>query len=338
MKRVLVVAPNWIGDCLMATPALRALKQNLKSPYIGILTHPRVRDIFKNNPNVDEIIEFNGGSSIFFKLRLISRLGEIKFDTAFILKPSFTKSLICKLSGIKDIYGHKSRKITFINRFAENSSQEVHKMDYYLSIVRSLGFEAAKKESEFFLTEGEIDEAGPLLRDIPRARFRIILHPKANWSLKEWPKESFAKLADKLTGELDAAVVITGTSQDLELACKIEKLMFNKPYILAGKTSLGELAALIRSADLFISADTGIMHLAASMHTPLIALFGPTHPSISGPRADSIIRIIYNDIGCKVPCYRLDCSDNACMKNISVDDVFEEAKEILSNQQLTRQA
>ena len=332
MKRILVVVPNWIGDSLMATPVLRALKENVKSSYTGVLAHSRVLDIFKNNPYVDEIIEFDVKKNFFSKLRIISELAGKKFDTAFLLKPSFTKSLICRFSGIKDIYGHESKKLTLINRPIKSNSQVVHKMDYYLTIIESLGLKAAKKESEFFLTESELKKVEPMLSSLPKARFKIVLHPKANWFLKMWPQESFAKLADKLIGELDAAVIITGTSQDLELASKIESLMVNKPYLLAGATSLRELAALLRKVDLFISADTGIMHLAASLGTCLIALFGPTHPSASGPRAASITKIIHNDVGCKIPCYSLDCRDNICMKSIAVDEVFEEAKKILSNQ------
>ena len=330
-KRIVVIVPNWIGDCLMATPVLRALRENIKNSYIAVLGHPRVIDVFRFNPNLDEIIEFDFKKGIFPLLDIIFRLSPKKFDTAFLLKPSFTKSLVCRLSGVRNIYGCSSKKITFINKsFEAHGRDEVHKMDYYLNTVTGLGLKLTKREPEIFLSNDELDKATRVLESLPEASFRIVIHPKANWHLKMWPVEAFAGLADKLISELKASVIITGTAQDLELAHKIESLMANKPRILAGTTSLRELAAILSKVDLFISGDTGIMHLASSIHTPVLALFGPTHPSISGPRASSIIKIVFNDVGCKVPCYKSDCLSNICMKGIGVDRVFEAAKNIIS--------
>ncbi|MBN2120962.1 MAG: lipopolysaccharide heptosyltransferase II [Candidatus Omnitrophica bacterium] len=329
MNRVLIVFPNWIGDCLMATPALRALKENKKSSFIGIIVHERVSDIFKNSPFVDRIIESNFPKNIFGKLSLISKISREKFDTVFLLKPSFTKSFVCKVSGIKDIVGFKSKKFTFINKPIEPAEADVHKMDYYLRLLEKSGLKVEKKKSEFFLSDQERKQAQAFLKDLPLKKFRIAVHPRANWDLKMWPAERFASLCDRLIEDLECCLIITGTKQDLDLCSRIGGLMVNKPYILAGKTNLRELAALLKEVDLFISPDTGIMHLAASINTPLIALFGATSPFLNGPRADGAMKIIYNDTGCEKPCYKLGCRDNICMKNIFVEEVFKAAKEML---------
>lgn len=328
MNRVLVIMPNWIGDCLMASPLVRAIRENKKSAYIGVLLQRRVLEIFQANPFVDEIIVFND-NDFFSRVGIFSRLKKKKFDTAILLKPSFTKSLVCKLAGIGSIISYNFKKFTFINKAYPIPSGKIHKIDYYLSLLEGLGYKVTGRIPDFFLTESEENSAQKVLTNVPKARFRIALHPKANWPLKQWPKEYFARLADRLINELGAQVLITGSLQDINLARDVANIMQANPYILAGKTTLRELAGLLGKVDLFISADTGIMHLAASTNTTLIALFGPTDPSLTGPRGKGQIKVIYKNKDCKTPCYKLDCQDNSCMKDISVDEVFKEAEKIL---------
>ena len=328
MKRILVVVPNWIGDCLMVSPLLRALRQNIKDSFLGVLAHSRVVDIFKNNPFVDLIISFDAKNA-FPRPSLISKISKENFDTALLMKGSFTKSLLCKLSGIRDIAGFASKKITFINKSVKQPCADMHKMDHYLAVLQSLGFQAAVKRSEFFLSEEERVEARMFFEKLPQKRFTILLHPKANWQPKMWPPMYFARLADLLIEDLNAQVFITGSKQDLDLALKIKKASRLKPSLLAGETTLRQLAALLEESDLFISADTGIMHLAASLNTSLIALFGATDPRLNGPRGEGIIKVIYKEKDCPMPCYKVDCKDNICMTAIKPEEVFEEAKKIL---------
>ncbi|MCD6540081.1 MAG: glycosyltransferase family 9 protein [Candidatus Omnitrophica bacterium] len=329
MKRVLIVMPNWIGDCLLASPSLRAVKESGKE-FLAVLAEERVREVFRNNHFLDELIIFKDRR--FFRPKvlktLILRVSLLKIDTAILFKPSFTKSLICKLSGIKEIIGYKSKKISFINRKIPPPSGNIHKMDYYLNILEAIGIKT-KKTPEFFVKEEYLQKAKKFLEGVSPERKKIVIHPKANWPLKMWPKKYFAELADRLIEELNSEVLITGSAEDEDLALSIYRLMRNTPHILAGKTSLGELAGLLKLVDLFISADTGIMHLAASLKVPLIALFGPTLPSISGPRGEGFIKVIHKEKDCFLPCYNLKCKDNLCMKKITPQQVLEEVKDFL---------
>jgi heptosyltransferase-2 len=329
MKRVLVIVPNWIGDCLMAGPLFRALRKSIEASFIGVLGHRRVVDIFKNNPFIDKVISFDAKNA-FPKISMVSKISKERFDTALLLKPSFTKSLLCRLCGIKEIVGFSSRKLTFINRLLVPPAARVHKMDYYIGLVEGLGFGVEKRKSEFFVTSQERADAKEFMAGLPKKRFAIALHPKANWNLKMWPPLYFSRLADLLIEQLDARVFITGSPQDLELALNIEKASNLRPSVLAGRTSLRQLAAILEQIDLFISADTGIMHLAAGLSTPLIALFGATDPQLNGPRGEGLIKVIYKNKNCPMPCYKLDCKDNVCMKAIKPEEVFEEAKGILN--------
>ena len=330
INRILVLVPNWIGDCLMITPMIRALRDNFPKSHIGILANKRVRDVFRNNPFINEVIEIKDSISFFDKIRLVKVLSLKRFDTALILKPSFTKSLICKLSRVKSIVGFKSKKFTFTGIRIEPLFKNSHKMDHYLYLLTGLGIKVDRITSEFFLSANDKEKARQILTSVKKGACLVVLHPKANWDLKMWPEEYFAELADKLIEKSGASVILTGTNDDLPLIKRIEHLMENKPYILAGRTSLGELAAVLKYADLFISADTGIMHLAAALKIPLIAVFGATSPYMNGPRGEGIIKILFKNKKCGLPCYNLDCKDNICMKEVKVDDVFRQAREIFN--------
>jgi len=330
MRRILLIMPNWIGDCLLASPSLRAVKESGKE-FLAILAEERVREVFRNNPFLDELITFKDRR--FFRPKvlktLISRISLLKIDTAILFKPSFTKSLLCRLSGVNQIIGYESKKITFINRKIPPPSGNIHKMDYYLNILEAIGIKT-KKTPEFFVKEEYLQKAKKILEGISSERKKIVIHPKANWPLKMWPKKYFAELADRLIEELNSEVLITGSVEDEDLALSIYRLMRKTPRILAGKISLGELAGLLKLVDLFISADTGIMHLSASLGVPLIALFGPTHPLISGPRGEGFIEVIHKEKECPLPCYNLKCKDNLCMKKITPEEVLERVKSFLT--------
>lgn len=329
MKKILVSAPNWIGDCLMVTPLIRALKDNFPDSDICVISHKRVKDVFQNSPFVNEFIEIGNAIGFFDKLKVIKALSLKKFDTALMLKPSFTKSLLYKLAGIKDIVGFKSKKFTFAGIKVQPLPEGRHKMDCYLHILEGLGIKGCGKTPEFFLSKDDEEKAGEILSQVNKEAHLVILHPKANWPLKMWPEEYFAELADKLIEELSVSLVFTGTKDDLPLIERIESLMKNTPYNFAGRTSLGELAAVLKRADLFISADTGIMHLASALKVPLIAVFGATSPYLNGPRGEGRIKVLFKNKRCKLPCYEFNCQDNTCMKEIKVEDVFNQAREVL---------
>jgi heptosyltransferase-2 len=312
----------------MLTPLFRALKEKYPDLFIGVLAHRRVIDVFTSNPFIGSVISFDTKNT-YPKLSMIAKIKAEGFDTALLLKASFTKSLLCKLSKIEKIIGPASKKLTFINKTMKPLSRSEHKMDNYLGFLEHLGIVPKKKIPEFFLDEKEKSEALATLERVPKKRLTVLLHPKANWELKMWPAGNFSRLSDMLIEGLDARVIITGSQDDLEIASRIREVSRLKPWVLAGATSLGQMAWLIKESDLFISADTGIMHLAASLKVPLIALFGATSPLFNGPRGEGAIKVICKDKDCKMPCYKLDCRDNECMKAITPEEVFEAAKEML---------
>lgn len=151
---------------------------------------------------------------------------------------------------------------------------------------------------------------------------------------KRWPPEHWRSLAASLSGGSGCRIVITGGSKDEPLAREIASAACGgpSPVIACGRSGIREFAALSRRLDLFVSADSGPLHIAncAGGKGRIIALFGPTDPLLTGPRPAHRCDILRADCGCKIPCYETGCADNRCMKNITPQQVLRRALEILS--------
>jgi len=161
----------------------------------------------------------------------------------------------------------------------------------------------------------------------------VIINPGGNWNLKRWPKERFAQLITFLLEHWDVQVVLSGAKKDVPLIKEIDHLCEGGAVLLAGKTGLCELVALMGKATLVISADSGPLHIANGVGTPVVALFGPTRPEITGPRGSGRVVLLQKDVGCNSEaCYVLDCPDNLCMKAVTVDDVCAAVDTVLREQ------
>ncbi|MDP3803955.1 MAG: lipopolysaccharide heptosyltransferase II [Candidatus Omnitrophota bacterium] len=335
MRRILIINVNWIGDVLFSTPFIRAIRETYPDSYIACLLHPRCKEMLEDNPRLNEIIiydEEGAHKGLFGKLKLIAGLRNSNFDTAFILHRSFTKALIAKLAGAKEIVGYPTRKRAFLLTSAvEEPAEEIHKVEYFLNIARSAGIKPGSVSYEFFIKDSDRKFAEKLLRTNgvnEKDRF-VVLCPGGNWDPKRWPKENFAKLADELADNFGVKIVISGAPKEMKLAEGIRNLMRYAPVIICGHTTLKQLAAIFEKSTLVIANDTGTMHMALAMKANTIALFGPTSPKITGPYGEGSYKVIFKNESCDVPCYDVTCKDNQCMAAIKVDDVVGEAKEAL---------
>ncbi len=334
IKNILVVEVNWLGDVLFTTPAIRAIKKAYPNCHLACMVLPRVREVIEGNPNVDEIIIFDEKGKhlrIFPRIKFIMELRKKRFDVVFLFHRSLTRTLITFFSGIPQRIGFAYLKRGFLlTKRIPVPPREMHRSDTFSKIVESFGIKVDDRKCEFFISE----KSRAFIRDffkkegIVDSDFLVVINPGANWSLKRWPKDNFAELSDRLVEYFDAKIVISGSEKDLSLATDISNMMKKKALIVAGKTTFKQLGALMERANLVISADSGPMHLAAAVSKNLIALFGPTEPKITGPRGKANTIIIHKDMGCKIPCYELDCRDNLCMKTISVEDVLLEVRKI----------
>jgi len=335
-KHILIFNVNWLGDVLFSTAAIRNIRHNFPGSFLACIIPSRCYPILKGNPHLDEIIIFDEEDrhkSILAKLKLAQYLKAKKFDAVFLLHRSFTRALICRIADIPERIGYYTKKRGFLltKKIIAPNANTMHRIDYYLNIIEQAGLKVEDRYPEFFVNEEDAKFVEDFLNKnlIKKEDFLVAINTGGNWQPKRWSKEYWAILADRLIGDFKAKVMITGSQNDLPLAKEIKGLMMAKPIIASGIFSLKHFGALTRRADLFITADSGPLHIAnAAGCKRIIALFGPTHPSITGPYPQKNVTILSKDVGCKIPCYVVNCRDNRCMKAITPDDVIEKIKSL----------
>ncbi len=336
MKKILVVNVNWLGDAIFSSPIFRALKTAYPQAKISCLAVPRVREILESVPGIDEIIVYDeqgAHRSAFAKLRLIHDLSKRHFDTAFLLHRSLTRALLAFCAGIPQRIGYatKGRGVFLTQGIKPLDEKKVHRLDYYLHILESTGMTVADRTSSLTVdSESEKEIRAILYRhNVQEEDPLVVIHPGGNWDLKRWPVSYFAALIEQLLKDEKIKVVISGSSADVALATEIVSDLSHKPIVLVGKIGLKQLVALMKRADCVVSADSGPIHIASSVGTSVVGIFGPTRPEITGPRGRGRSVILQSDVGCnRRPCYYLECSDNTCMQAVSVNKVIDAIRQI----------
>lgn len=328
-KRILIFNVNWLGDVLFSTATIRNVRRNFPESFIACIIPSRCYPVLKGSPYLDEIIIFDEKDrhkGILAKLNFVRSIKSRKFDTVFLLHGSFTRAFICWLAGIPERTGYNTKKRAFLltKSIQPPKKDSFHRIDNYLYVIEKSGLKTEDRYPEFFIDEEDEKFVNNFLNknDIHNNDFLAVLNPGGNWLPKRWPKEYWADLADKLISEFKARVIISGSANDSILAKGIRNLMKEKPLLAPGVLNIKQLAALCKRSDLFISADSGPLHIANAVGAKkIIAIFGPTSPGITGPYPLKNVKILHKDVGCIIPCYEVDCKDNRCMKAVTVDDV-----------------
>jgi 3-deoxy-D-manno-octulosonic-acid transferase/heptosyltransferase-1 len=329
-----------IGDVIHTLPSLAALRGLYPDAHITWVVEEAAAGLVKDHPYLDEVLvsrrkkwnkDFRGG-------RFRQPLGEIKYfirtlrqrnyDLVIDFHGLFKSSIIIYLSRGKRKLGYDSwQELSglFLNEKIPEDMNK-HAVDRYLDFIRYLG--GKPDRAQFVLPSGKKTEekAQSLLRkyNLEDKKF-IAVNPVALWETKLWSDEKFAGLADLIIDKLQMKVVFTGNEKEsLE---KITSLMNKGSVNLGSQTSLSELAFIYKKARLVISTDSGPMHLAAAVGTPVIALFGPTDPARTGPYGLDH-QIIRADMECS-PCFLKKCPTKRCMANISREQVFNAVKKII---------
>ena len=330
-KNLLVRGVNWIGDAVMTMPALRALRKELPDTKISLLVKPWVAPLFENNPFIDDIILYEDKySSISGKFRLSSVLRTKSFCSSILFQNAFDAALIAFLSGIPQRIGYNRDWRGFLLTDSipfNNDDRKMHHIEYYLNILRQAGIDAEFSLPYIYLSLNERIRARDLLKGLKRPVIGI--NPGASYgSTKRWQPEKFAEVTRKIISELGGSVVIfggqseTGIAEEITSKFQISNFKFqilNK----AGKTDLRELSALISECDVFLTNDSGPMHIGYAVRTPLVAIFGSTDPELTGPvgKGNTVIR---KNTDCS-PCFKRTCGRNKmdCMDAITADEVFD---------------
>lgn len=335
MNNILVVNVNWLGDAVFSIPVFKALKKTYPQARLSCLCVPRVKEVLEYCPYVDKIIVYDERAKHRFpwaKWQLIRYLRKEKFDAAFLLHRSITRSLMVYLAGIPLRIGYSKSK-GLLTHPVPMKADDVHRSDYYLKVLEGYGIQVQDRLCDLRLKPEDMRSLGAKLSKagVSPAESYVVLNTGGNWDLKRWSAEAFALLAKRLDQEFGFKIVFPGSPKDREHCQRIAQAAGIRAVVLAGETSLGEALALYKKAVAVVSSDSGPLHLAHSVGADVIGIFGPTRPEITDPRGDGRVQILFKEVGCnKAPCYHLSCTNNVCMQSVTVDDVCQAFKKILS--------
>lgn len=335
MDRILVVNVNWLGDVIFSSPIFKALKEAHPKARISCLAPPRVKEVLESIPFIDEIIVYDEKGQHWnplAKVKLILELRRKHFDVAFLLHRSLTRALLVYLAGIPGRVGYDAKNLgRLLTHVVEPLDGQVHRSDHYLRVIESYGVPVKDRRCQLDVSPDAERETEEILesKGIQKNDFVVVVNPGGNWDLKRWPKKSFSVLIERLLNDFNVRVVLPGAAKDEALAESISSSLKQKPVILAGKTNLKQLVALMKRANCVVSADSGPLHLANGVGTDVIGMFGPTRPEITGPRGSGQAFVIQYNVGCnKEACYFLQCPDNICMQSVTVEDVLDRVRQI----------
>ena len=329
-------ATNWIGDAIMTTPAVRTIRRNFPQAEISILVHPWVADVFTASPDLDRIVLYHkktdhkGLAGIW---RLSQELKKKRFDLAILLQNAFEAALIAYLAAIplRAGYSRDCRGVLLTHSIPIHpAGKKIHQVHYYQGLLEDLGLQPGPDELFLAVPKQDKERAKRLLLDQARKGPLIGLNPGAAYGpAKRWPAEKYAELAMKLMAKFQARIAVFGTQADRQAALTIKNRCPEKIIDLTGRTSLAEAIALIDACAVFVTNDSGLMHVAAALNTPLVAVFGSTNPVTTGPFSNNST-VIRKELPCS-PCMQTHCRKNdfACMENITADEVLAEAAKFL---------
>jgi|WetSurSiteA1Bulk_404760.scaffolds.fasta_scaffold00342_8 heptosyltransferase II len=341
-KNILVRGVNWIGDSVMTLPALRALRKALPESRISLLVKPWVSAVFDKDPNIDELLFYDDiHTGIIGKLKLSRMLNKKKFCGALLFQNAFDAALIAFLSGIKYRAGYDrdGRGFLLTEKVpVPGNEKKEHQIFYYLNLLNQLGISAPYSEPYIHLTVDERLCARDIVKEMKRPLLGI--NPGATYgSAKRWFPERFAEIANWFISDTGGSVILFGGNQEVAIADEIYKQVIPEfrttSFLasLAGKSSLRDLIALIAECNVFLTNDSGPMHIAYAVRTPLVALFGSTDPVLTGPppqgHKNSHV-VIKPDLSCS-PCFERTCrnKDMRCMYAVTSDEVYYGIKKIL---------
>jgi len=350
VERILVMGFAGIGDTLLTTPVLTLLRENNpKASIYGIVTSKNQLNVLKTNPTIDEIVYASGlwKNPVTF-IKTLVKLRKSKFDYVITFYPT-TRILFNVLAFLSRVPkrithsypGDKYRKLTFLQNEQVPLIPGGHSVVQNLELLRPLGVrfdDSLNYGLTLNLSESERHAADRFLLDngVAAGDFIVGIHPgSGGMEYKRWPLDRFISLAKKCVKGLGCQVIFFCGPRERDVSLSVEKLGGGKIHVFKG--SLGETAALISKCGLFVSNDSGLMHVAVSQNVPVIGIFGPTDPEKTGPYTKNKV-LVKSRIDCS-PCYnpdehrRFDCKfqRSKCLEDITVDEIYSKVQKGLSS-------
>jgi heptosyltransferase-2 len=337
-KRILIVRTDRIGDMILSTPVIKALRDANPFSYIAMMVTPYTKIIVEGNPYLDEIIIYDKQGkekSWFASFKFAFELKKKRFNLAVVLNPSNRSNLIPFLAGIPRRVGY-NRKLGFLltDRIKDIKYEgKKHEIEYNLDLVRHIGVEPQDKNT-FMPVSPESEKWVENIfkeKNIAPVDKLIVLNPGSSDNSQIWPAERYAAVGEKLA-QKGYKIVILGGPADREIAQQVMSQM-QSPFInMVGNNNISQAASFLKKCSLFISRDTGLMHIASSIGVPIIAIFGRNQAGLSpvrwGPHNKKSL-VLHKDLGCD-ECLAHRCKKGfLCLKAITVEDVLAAAEQLL---------
>jgi heptosyltransferase-2 len=333
--KLLIRATNWVGDAIMALPALQAVRNRFPAAQISILALPYVADIYRGQGIADHLISYDRHGEhkgVSGKEKLADVIRSKNFATALLLQNAFDAAWIAWRAGIPERIGYNRDARGFLLtrpiRVPRAGEIPAHEKYYYLELLKRAGWiDAVPEIPEISLcvSEEESRQAEAKLQTFGSRvdAVRIAVGAGASYgSAKCWPPERFAKAINRLLKERKAEVILFGTPAEAGVSAAIRAGLDQPALDLTGATQIAELPALLSRCTAFLGNDSGAMHVAAAVGLPVVAVFGPTDPEGTAPTTPRCT-IVQEKPYCS-PCFLRRCpTDHRCMTAIPPERVSE---------------
>ena len=340
-RKILLIKPSSLGDCLQALPVLNALHQALPGARIHWLINQQYADLFRGHPALEGLVlfhreRFRSGSGVVSFLEEISelcaKLRSERFDLVIDLQGLLRSALMAQGTGARVRLGLSDAREwagVFYTHQVQPQPGDIHAVDRYMRSLETLGIASDKRDFWLPIDPQAAERIDELLSraGLGGSQRFVLVIPGARWQSKRWGGDRFAEVIDRIQDQLSLPCVLGGAADERELCGEIAQGCKSEPVNFAGRTSLVELAALTNRCELVLGHDSGTIHLAVALGKALTCIIGPTDPTRTGPygREDSIVRA---EVPC-APCRLTVCAKNECMSSISVQSVLSKVRSLL---------
>ncbi len=337
-KNIIVRMPNWVGDLVMATPILSDLRRAYPDAEITAMARYPICELLQEDPELNELFCFSKGSSFgrrISKRNVIEKLRKGKYDLGILLTHSFSSAWWFWQGNIRYRLGYQGNGrgilLTHSVPLPPNIENQ-HLVSTYKMLLGPLGIPVSDTPPRLYLSEKERAQARELLKQhgVSQVSRIVGINPGATYgSAKCWLPERFREVTARLLQDENLFIIYFGDQATASLVKDICQGLPPRVINLAGLTSLRELAALISLCNVLLTNDSGPMHIADALSTPVVALFGSTSEVVTGPYREGVV--IHKHVDCS-PCYQRNCPiDFKCMKKIEADEVTEQILRLLNS-------
>lgn len=353
-KRFLIINPYGIGDVLFTVPMIKSILQNVPDAYIGFVANRRTAALVQAIPGVQEVVIYERDQfkavqkeslPAFLKLlrETVQRIRSARYDVAIDLSMNSSASFFAWFAGIRERVGlnYRERGLFLTKKIPFFGYEGRHVAEYFSEILKTIDLKPYPHSLQIQISQPDLDWASDFLSQAQAAsRYLIAMVPGggeswgADASFKRWPAEKYAKLLVRLVEHFKASIVLLGSPKEEYLCKEIQTLVKYPIFSACGQTTLGQSMAILKKCNLAVVNDGGPLHMAVAAGTKTVSIFGPVDPVIYGPYPSEGHRIVTAQLACR-PCYRkfrrAACEHVSCLKNIEVEDVFKEVKNILTD-------